>query len=293
MGTMARIIDGTGAAAELMAAAAAGAADLRLRYGRPPGLAIVVAGDDPRAVLWAGEEERAAVAAGFHAELHRMPVLSSLQAVLQMIGRLNDAPEIDGVAVQLPLPEELDAADVLGAIAPAKDVLGLTPVQTGRLLLGEKGLRPCLPAAVMEILRLAEAGPEGRETVVIGHGGAAERQLAMLLVEAQARVTLIRAGAENLAAAARSADLLISLADRPGFMDSRHIRPGAVVIDAGGGQVDGQFCGDVKPDEALASAGSLAPVATGVVPLTLAMLMRNAVEATRWRFSASGMSPAS
>ena len=285
-GTMARSIDGRELAGQLMAAAAAEATVLRQDHGRPPGLALVVVGDDPRSQRWAGAEEQAAVSVGMHVELHVMPPRSTLQAVTQMIRRLGAELEIDGVCLQFPLPDELDELEVLEAIAPEKDVVACAPVQAGRLVLGGPSFQPCLPAAVLELVRLSDLCPRGREAVVVGRGSAAERQMALLLLEAGASVTLVRPDARESSDAVRRADLLVTMAGWPGFVGRGQLKPGALVVDASLGRGDEMPSGDV-PLEAQTAAGAFAPPETGVLPLTAAMLVRNTVEAMRWRFSAS------
>ncbi len=283
---MARNIDGRELADRLTAAAAAEVGVLRQDHGRPPGLALVVVGDDSRAQRWAWAEEQAAISVGMHVELHVMPHRSTLQAVQQMIGRLGAEPEIDGVCLQSPLPDDLDELEVLEAIAPDKDVMACAPVQAGRLVLGRPSFQPCLATAVLELVRLSDLRPSGREAVLVGPGGVAERQMALLLLEAGAAVTLVRPDARECPDAVRRADILIAMAGWPGLVGREQLKPGALVVDAGPGQGDEKPSGHVPP-ETRASLGALAASETGVLPLTAAMLVRNTVEAMRWRFSAS------
>ncbi len=287
---MARIIDGQAVAAGLKEAVAAEAAQLRARYGRPPGLALVSVGGEPASVVG---RERAAMQAGLRVEIHRMPVGTSTQALSQMVEQLNRAPEIDGIFVELPLPEGIDGKRVLASIDPDKDVDGRTPVQAGRLLHGEPGLRPCAAAGVMEILRQVAVDLKGKEAVVVGRGAIVGRAVAQMLVEADATVTIAHRRTRDLAAVTRRADILVVAAGEPGLVGPEHIKPGGVVIDVGASRVDGRLVGDVRFEEAQEVAGWLAPVPGGVGPVAIAWLMRNAVEAMQWRFSASVTSPAS
>lgn len=291
MAQITQIIDGKAIAALVREEVAAEAMRLRERYGRPPGLAVVLVGDDPASAIYVRNKERAAIEAGFHSEVHRMPVETSTQAVLQMVEQLNRAPEIDGFLVQMPLPAGVDEKRVLAAIDPDKDLDGLTPVQAGRLLLGEPGLRPCTPAGVMELLRFIGVDPSGKEAVVIGRSAIVGKPMAQLLLAANATVTMAHSRTLDLAAVARRADILIVAAGKAGLVGKEHIKPGAVVIDVGTNRVDGKLRGDVRFEEAQEVAGYLTPVPGGVGPMTIAMLMRNAVEAMRWRFSASVTSP--
>lgn len=293
MQTMAQIIDGKAVAARVREEVAQEAQRLRDRYGRPPGLAVVLVGDDPASAIYVRNKERAAVEAGFHSEVHRMPADSTTQAVLQMVEQLNQAPEIDGFLVQLPLPDGIDEKRVLRAIDPDKDLDGLSQVQAGRLLLGEPGLRPCTPAGVMELLRTIGVDPSGREAVIIGRSSIVGKPMAQLLLAANATVTMAHSRTRDLAAVASRADILVVAAGRAGLVGREHIKPGAVVIDVGTNRVDGKLQGDVRFEEAQEVAGYITPVPGGVGPMTIAMLMRNAVEAMRWRFSASVTSPVS
>ena len=290
---MAQIIDGKAVAARVRAEVAREAQLLKERYGRPPGLAVVLVGDDPASAIYVRNKERAASEAGFHSEVHRMPANTSTQAVIRMVEQLNRAPEIDGFLVQLPLPDGIDEKAVLRAIDPDKDLDGLTPVQAGRLLLGEPGLRPCTPAGVMELLRSAGVDPKGKEAVVIGRSSIVGKPMAQLLLGANATVTMAHSRTQDLPAVARRADILVVAAGKAGLVGREHIKPGAVVIDVGTNRVDGKLRGDVRFDEAQEVAGYITPVPGGVGPMTIAMLMRNAVEAMRWRFSASVTSPVS
>jgi methylenetetrahydrofolate dehydrogenase (NADP+)/methenyltetrahydrofolate cyclohydrolase len=254
---------------------------------------VVLVGDDPASAIYVRNKERAAIEAGFHSEVHRMPADSTTQAVLQMVEQLNRAPEIDGFLVQLPLPEGIDEKRVLRAIDPDKDLDGLSQVQAGRLLLGEPGLRPCTPAGVMELLRTIGVDPSGREAVVIGRSSIVGKPMAQLLLAANATVTMAHSRTRDLAAVASRADILVVAAGKAGLVGKEHIKPGAVVIDVGTNRVDGKLRGDVRFEEAQEVAGYITPVPGGVGPMTIAMLMRNAVEAMRWRFSASVTSPVS
>ncbi len=290
---MARIIDGRAVADRLLDAAAAEVALLRARHGRPPGLAVVSVADGPESTVGVGGWEGAAVRAGFHAEAHRMPAGTSMQALRQMVEQLNRAPEIDGIFIKLPLPEGIDVRQVLEAIGPDKDVDGRTDVQAGRLLHGTPALLPCAPAGVMELLRAIALDPKGKDAVVVGRGAIVGKAVAQMLIEADATVTVAHTRTRDLAAVTCRADILVVAAGTPGLVGREHIKPGGVVIDVGLSRVDGRLVGDVRLEEAQQVAGWLAPVPGGVGPVAIAVLMRNTVEAMRWRFSASVTSPAS
>jgi methylenetetrahydrofolate dehydrogenase (NADP+)/methenyltetrahydrofolate cyclohydrolase len=290
---MARIIDAASLAAEMRSKVADQTAELRAGIGRPPGLAVLLVGDDREAAVCAQEKERAAVASGFHTEVHRMPRGPTAQAVTQMLAALSRSPELDGLAMQLPFPDELDMKEILAFIDPAKDVDGLTAAQVGHLLLGGEGLHSCTADAVMEILRLSGVPLQGRQAVVVGRGAPAERQLALLLLAAGATVGWTDARNDELAALTGRADVLVSLAGVPGCLGGEHIKRGAAVIDAGEAWASGGRRGDVRFEEAQEAAGWLTQAPAGIGPVTIAVLLRHTVEAMRWRFSASGTLPAS
>lgn len=291
---MAQIIDGKEVARRMREGIAEETRRLREEYGRPPGLAVVLVGDDPGSAVYVRNKERAAQEVGFHSEVHRLPAETTQQALLQLVDQLNRAAEIDGYLVQLPLPRHIDPQAVVSAISPEKDVDGLTPVQAGRLLLGEPGLRPCTPQGVMELLRYAGVDPDGKEAVVIGRSAIVGKPMAHLLLGAGATVTIAHSHTKDLAKVAQRADILVVAAGRQGLIGKEHVKPGAAVIDVGTNRgEDGKLKGDVRFDEVEPLAGCITPVPGGVGPMTIAMLLRNAMEAMKWRSSASSKSPVS
>ncbi len=291
---MAQIIDGKEVARRVREGIAEETARLREQYGRPPGLAVVLVGDDPASAVYVRNKERAAQEVGFHSEVHRLPAETTQQALLQLLEQLNRADEIDGYLVQLPLPRHIDPQAVVRAISPEKDVDGLTPVQAGRLLLGEPGLRPCTPQGVMELLRSAGVDPDGKEAVVVGRSAIVGKPMAHLLLGAGATVTIAHSHTRKLEEVTRRADILVVAAGRAGLVGPEHVKPGAAVIDVGTNRgEDGKLKGDVRFSEVEPLAGCITPVPGGVGPMTIALLLRNCLEAMQWRSSASSKSPVS
>ncbi|MDA8345856.1 MAG: bifunctional methylenetetrahydrofolate dehydrogenase/methenyltetrahydrofolate cyclohydrolase FolD [Thermaerobacter sp.] len=291
---MAKIIDGKEVARGFREGIAEETKRVRARYGRPPGLAVVLVGDDPASAVYVRNKERAAKEVGFHSEVHRLPADTTQQALLQLLDQLNRAEEIDGYLVQLPLPPQIDPQAVVRAIDPEKDVDGLTPVQAGRLLLGVQGLRPCTPQGVMELLRSAGVEPDGKEAVVVGRSAIVGKPMAHLLLGAGATVTIAHSHTRNLPDVTRRADILVVAAGRAGLIGSEHVKPGAAVIDVGTNRgEDGKLKGDVRFSEVEPVAGFITPVPGGVGPMTIALLLRNCLEAMKWRSSASLKSPVS
>ncbi len=291
---MAQIIDGKEVARRVRLEIAEETKRVREQYGRVPGLAVVLVGDDPASAIYVRNKERAAQEVGFHSEVHRLPADTTQQALLQLLEQLNRADEIDGYLVQLPLPSGIDPQAVVAAIDPEKDVDGLTPVQAGRLLLGQKGLRPCTPQGVMELLRSVGVDPDGKAAVVVGRSAIVGKPMAHLLLGAGATVTIAHSHTRDLAEVTRRADILVVAAGRQGLIGKAHVKEGAAVIDVGTNRgEDGKLKGDVLFDEVEPVAGCITPVPGGVGPMTIALLLRNCLEAMQWRSSVSSKSHAS
>ncbi len=270
----ARILDGKALAAQTRAAVAARVAT----RPRPPGLAVVLVGDDPASAVYVRSKDRAAREAGIAARTIRLPATTGEAALLAEIRALNDDGLVDGILVQLPLPPGLRAEAVLDAIDPAKDVDGLTPTNAGLLASGRKGLVPCTPKGVMRLLagtRLA-----GARAVVLGRSVLVGRPAAALLTAADATVTLAHSRTRDLPALCRRAEVLVAAIGRADMVRGDWIAPGATVIDVGINRTaDGRLVGDVAYAEAEAVAGAITPVPGGVGPMTIACLLENTLEA--------------
>jgi methylenetetrahydrofolate dehydrogenase (NADP+)/methenyltetrahydrofolate cyclohydrolase len=274
------------------AAAAAVKADLTERVARlaergvVPGLATVLVGDDPGSHSYVGGKHKACAAVGVTSFRHDLPADTSREKVLDLVAELNGDPAVDGYIVQLPLPDHLDAGEILMAIDPDKDADGLHPVNLGRLALALPGPRPCTPLGIQELLVRGDVPIAGAHLVVVGRGTTVGRPLAMLLSlkepNANATVTQCHTGTRDIPAFTREADILVVAVGRAGFVTADMVKRGAAVLDVGITRTDAGLVGDVAPD-VREVAGWLAPMPGGVGPMTIALLLRNAVEAAERR----------
>ena len=282
----ARVIDGKAIAArvrgrvaeEVKALAGSGA-------GQSPGLATVLVGEDPASQVYVSNKHKACEEAGIRSIHHALDGATPESELVDLVEELNEDPQVDGILVQLPLPDQIDQDRVVGAIAPGKDVDGLTPASAGLLAQGNPGMVPCTPAGVMEILREEGVDPEGLEAVVLGRSILVGRPLMALLLGANATVTAAHTRTRDLPAVCRRADLLIAAAGVPRLVGPDMIKPGATVIDVGINRTDDGLVGDVDLEAALEVAGAVTPVPGGVGPMTIAMLLVNTLRAARLRDS--------
>ncbi len=281
----ARILDGKALAAQVRAEVSAAVARFRERSGRAPGLHVVLVGDDPASRIYVRSKERAAAKVGIEGRVHRLPADVPQDVLLELLGRLGEDERVDGILVQLPLPAGLDRHAVVEAIDPRKDVDGLHPVNQGLLAAGRRdGLRPCTPLGCMALLRSAGVPLEGARAVVVGRSELVGRPAAMLLLEANATVTVCHSRTRDLAARVAEAEVLVVAAGRRGLVHGEWVRPGAAVVDVGIHRIEeGGLCGDVDFESARERAGWITPVPGGVGPMTIAMLLRNTVAAAEAR----------
>lgn len=252
------------------------------RGGRPPGLAVVLAGDDPASHIYVSNKEKACQEAGIRSFARRLPASVSLNQLLDTVGELNADPAVDGILVQLPLPEPAMETEVLQAILPEKDVDGFHPVNGGRLLAGVAGFLPCTPAGIIALLRHANVPLAGQRAVVVGRSNIVGKPAALLLLREHATVTVAHSRTRDLPELCRSADILVVAIGRPQFIRAAAIRPGAAVVDVGINRTDNGIVGDVEFTKAREVAGWITPVPGGVGPMTIAMLLENTVLAARW-----------
>jgi len=281
----ARIIDGKAVALDLRARVAARVAGLGFR----PGLSVVLVGDDPASAVYVRSKDRAAKDAGIDAHTIRMPATTSEAELLAEVARLNADPAVDGILVQLPLPDHIRAQAVIEAIDPAKDVDGFHPLNTGHLADGRPTLVPCTPAGVMRLLEHANMPVCGARALVIGRSTIVGRPVAALLLAADATVTIAHSRTRDLAAECRHSDIVIAAIGRPEFVQGDWIAPGATVIDVGINRLsDGRLVGDVDYAACAARAGAITPVPGGVGPMTIACLMENTVKAALARRLGTG-----
>ena len=278
----ARIIDGRVLAASLRAELARRVAQLRYR----PALAVVLVGEDPASAVYVRGKDRAAREAGIDARTIRLPADTTEAALLRLIGDLNDDPDLDGILVQLPLPPSIRPEAVIAAIDPAKDVDGFHPLNAGRLAAGQPGLVPCTPLGVMRLLAAAGIAVAGARALVLGRSAIVGRPMAALLLAADATVTVAHSRTRDLPAECRRAEILVAAVGRPNYVRADWVAPGATVIDVGINRLDnGKLVGDVATAEVAAIAGAITPVPGGVGPMTIAMLMKNTIQAARERRS--------
>lgn len=275
----ATVIDGKAVAARVWAEVADKAASLEASLGRKPGLATVLVGDDPASSIYVARKHEACEEVGI-ASFHHEPGGDISQADLAaLIEQLNSASEVDGILLQLPLPDHLEAEPLIASISPAKDVDGLTPYSAGLLATGTPGLVPCTPRGVMELLRSEGVDPAGKRAVVVGRSTLVGRPVAALLLAADATVTMAHSRTPDLPAVCREAEILIAAAGQPGLIRAEMVAPGATVIDVGTNRTDDGLVGDVDFEAVAAVAGLITPVPGGVGPMTIAMLLANTVEA--------------
>ncbi|HIX40391.1 bifunctional methylenetetrahydrofolate dehydrogenase/methenyltetrahydrofolate cyclohydrolase FolD [uncultured Desulfovibrio sp.] len=254
---------------------------------RAPGLAVILVGEDPASQVYVRNKERACQDTGILSLPYRLPADTSQEALLALIAELNARPDVDGILLQLPLPAGLDASRCLLAIDPAKDVDGFHPENVGRLSLGLPGMVSCTPAGVIELLRRYNLPTRGKKAVVVGRSDIVGKPLALLLARSgefgDATVTLCHSRTANLAEECRSADFLFLAVGRPRMVTGDMVKKGAVVIDVGINRTDSGLCGDADYDSVFPQASAITPVPGGVGPMTIAMLLKNTVDAWKAR----------
>ena len=278
----AEVIDGKAVAAGVRARVAKEVKGLSGELGRPPGLATVLVGDDPASAIYVRRKREACEEVGIRSFHHEPPGTIAQQELLKLVVELNADDDVDGILVQLPLPEGLDAGAVINALDPAKDVDGLTPTSAGLLARGDPaGLVPCTPSGVMELLRSAGVDAAGKEAVIVGRSNLVGRPLYSLLLGANATVTTCHSRTADLGEVCRRAEILVAAAGRPKLVTGEMVRPGATVIDVGTNRTDDGLVGDVDFAAAAEVAGAITPVPGGVGPMTIAMLLANTVQAAR------------
>jgi methylenetetrahydrofolate dehydrogenase (NADP+)/methenyltetrahydrofolate cyclohydrolase len=275
----ARVIDGKAVAARVRERVASEAAEFASLAGRPAGLATVLVGDDPASHIYVRNKRTQTEEAGMRSIHHELAADTAPATLLDLVAELNDDDHVDGILVQLPLPDAHDPDAVVEAIDAAKDVDGLTSRSAGLLAQGRPGLVPCTPQGVMELLREAGAELEGAEAVVVGRSALVGRPLAALLVQANATVTVCHSRTRDLAGVCRRADVLVAAVGSPRLVTTEMVKPGAIVIDVGTNRTDAGLTGDVDFEAVREVAGAITPVPGGVGPMTIAMLLANTVHA--------------
>jgi methylenetetrahydrofolate dehydrogenase (NADP+)/methenyltetrahydrofolate cyclohydrolase len=279
----ARIIDGKAVAAEVRERVAAEVAAFEVERGRTPVLVTVIVGDDPASEVYVAGKHRACEQVGIRSAHHGLPAETTERELLALVEKLNADRDVDGILVQLPVPEQIDPDRIVAAIDPGKDVDGLTPVNAGRLAQGMPGLVSCTPAGVMELLRHEGVELEGAEAVVVGRSKLVGVPVSRLLLAANATVTMCHSRTRDLAGVCHRADVLVAAVGVPRLLAGDAVKPGAVVIDVGINRTDDGLVGDVDFDAVAEVASAITPVPGGVGPMTVAMLLVNTLAAARAR----------
>jgi methylenetetrahydrofolate dehydrogenase (NADP+)/methenyltetrahydrofolate cyclohydrolase len=281
----ARLIDGKAAAAQLRAAVAKAAAEIKAKHGFEPGLAAVLVGENPASEIYVRSKGNASSEAGLKSFEHRLPASTSEAELLTLVARLNADPAVDGILVQLPLPKQIDPQRVIDAIDPAKDVDGFHAANVGRLWSGGRALVPCTPYGCLLLLRQTLGGLAGANAAVLGRSNIVGKPMAALLLAESCTVTIAHSKSRDLPAIARQADILVAAVGKPEMVKGDWIKPGATVIDVGINRIatpdgKGKLVGDVAFAEACQVAGAITPVPGGVGPMTIACLLRNTLVAS-------------
>jgi methylenetetrahydrofolate dehydrogenase (NADP+) / methenyltetrahydrofolate cyclohydrolase len=284
----AKRIDGKAAALAIRERVAEHVAAFERRAARPTGLATVLVGEDPASAVYVRSKNRATAEAGMASFAHNLPDTTSEDELLQLVVDLNADERVDGILVQLPLPNQIDAARVIATIDPSKDVDGFHAMNAGRLATGLDALVPCTPLGCLHLLRSELGSLAGLEAVVIGRSNIVGKPMALLLLGDHATVTIAHSRTRDLPAVVRRADIVVAAVGRPEMVRGDWIKPGATVIDVGINRIPtddgkGRLVGDVAYDEAAEVAAAITPVPGGVGPMTIAMLMRNTLVAAHRR----------
>lgn len=250
--------------------------------GKQTGLAVVLVGDDSASKVYVRNKEKACEEVGIYSEVHRLSANTSEEELLKLINELNENDKIDGILVQLPLPKHLDDKVIIDNIKPEKDIDAFHPSNVGKIMIGDYDFLPCTPAGIMELIHESGVEVDGKTCVVIGRSNIVGKPMSMLLLHENGTVTTCHSHTKNLAEVTKSADILVAAVGIPKFVKADMVKPGAVVIDVGMDRDEnGKLCGDVDFNEVEPVAGAITPVPGGVGPMTIAMLMRNTVTASK------------
>lgn len=278
---MAIIIDGKAVSAATREAIKNEVAELKEK-GVTPGLAVIIVGDDPASRVYVNNKKKACADLGMLSEEYALPAETTNEELLGLINELNGRKDINGILCQLPLPRHLDEKAVINAIAPEKDVDAFHPINVGGIMTGDYSFLPCTPAGVMQMLKHYDIEPAGKHCVVIGRSNIVGKPMAMLMLHANATVTICHSRTANLAEECKRADILIAAVGKPKFVTPDMVKEGAVVIDVGMDRDEnGKLCGDVDFDAVEPICGAISPVPGGVGPMTISMLMRNTLTAAK------------
>ena len=284
------IIDGKLLAANLRAEIAEGVASLKAAKGIQPGLAVILVGDNPASVSYVTAKEKACTEAGMYSREIRLAAETTQEDLLKLVSELNADSAIHGILIQLPLPKHISEKAVINAIAPEKDVDGFTPINVGKMLIGEECFLPCTPHGIIKLIEFSGMDIKGKSAVVIGRSNIVGKPVAVLLSrkETNATVTLCHTGTPDIAKFTREADIVVVAAGRPGTLTGDMIKPGAVVIDVGVNRIADatkakgfRLVGDADFESCSKVAGAITPVPGGVGPMTITMLLWNTLESAK------------
>ena len=278
----AQILDGKAIAADLRSTIEKQVSEMAGNGQRAPGLVVVLVGEDPASQVYVRNKQKACEQVGFKSELLRLSGETTQEELLQLIDELNQRDDVDGILVQLPLPEQIDEETITERILPTKDVDGFHPYNIGRLTLRMPLLRPCTPKGIMTMLERTGVDLVGKDAVIIGQSNIVGRPMALELLMARCTITVCHSKTKDLIEKIRNADVLVAAMGRPNFVQGDWIKPGAIVIDVGINRLeDGTLCGDVDYEAARQNAGWITPVPGGVGPMTVATLLENTLQAAR------------
>lgn len=277
-----QIIDGKKVSAQVKEEVRKQTLELKEAHGITPGLAVVIVGDDPASRVYVNNKKKACDVVGFKSEEYALPARTTQEELLELVNTLNNKSDINGILVQLPLPEHLDDKAVIEAINPQKDVDAFHAVNVGKIMLGEYDFLPCTPAGVMEMLHSYDISVSGKNCVVIGRSNIVGKPMAMLLLHENGTVTICHSRTQNLAEVCRGADILVAAVGKPKFVTSDMVKEGAVVIDVGMDRDEnGKLCGDVDFENVKEKCSYITPVPGGVGPMTISTLMKNTLKACK------------
>jgi len=277
----AQIIDGKALAAEIKEPLAQEIQELK-KHQITPGLAVILVGDNPASQVYVKNKEKGCLETGIHSIVIRLPQETTQAELLKKIAELNENSQVHGILVQLPLPSHINETVVMNAVDPEKDADGLHPFNMGRMLIGLPGLLPCTPAGVIEMIKSTGIDMTGKEAVMLGHSNIVGKPTAVLMLRENATVTICHIKTQNLAQVCRRADILVVAVGKAHLITPDFVKPGAVVIDVGINRLpDGKLVGDVDFEAVGETAGFITPVPGGVGPMTIAMLLKNVVDAAK------------
>ena len=278
---MAKIIDGKAVSARIKGELAEETKNLK-EQGIEIGLAVVIVGDDPASRVYVNNKKKACAEVGITSFEYALPAETTEAELLELVNKLNADDNVNGILVQLPLPEHINETSIINAISPKKDVDAFHPENVGHIMIGDYSFLPCTPAGVMELIAETGIDPAGKNCVVIGRSNIVGKPMAMLLLHKNGTVTICHSKTKNLKEICANADILVASVGKAGFVTADMVKEGAVVIDVGiNRNENGKLCGDVAFDECAEKAGYITPVPGGVGPMTIAMLMKNTVTAAK------------